>query len=91
MAYGLLQHDWFGHPFIELLVVHPGHRRRGIGRAMLCHLLATAGPGKVFASTNESNEPMRRLLESEGFTASGVIHNLDEGDPERVFVKSPVM
>lgn len=30
---------------------------------------------------------MRRLLEREGFQPSGVIDNLDEGDPELVFVR----
>lgn len=37
------------------------------------------------ASTNRSNEPMRRLLERQGFVASGVVENLDQGDPERVY------
>jgi hypothetical protein len=36
-------------------------------------------PPKLFTSTNES------LLREQGFEASGVIHNLDEGDPELVF------
>jgi hypothetical protein len=39
----------------------------------------------VFTSTNESNAPMRRLLEGMGFTAAGVIHGLDLDDPELVF------
>ncbi|WP_177330351.1 hypothetical protein [Pseudomonas sp. CCOS 191] len=37
------------------------------------------------ASTNRSNEPMRRLLKRQGFVASGVVENLDQGDPERVY------
>ncbi|MFJ4389225.1 hypothetical protein [Pseudomonas soli] len=37
------------------------------------------------ASTNRSNEPMRRLLERQRFVASGVVENLDEGDPEQIY------
>ncbi|MBG4732089.1 hypothetical protein I4964_09615 [Pseudomonas aeruginosa] len=40
-----------------------------------------------FTSRNRSTLPMRRLLEREGFQPSGVIDNLDEGDPELVFVR----
>jgi len=42
---------------------------------------------KLFTSTNESNAPMRALLAKLGFSPSGVIENLDEGDPELVFFK----
>lgn len=42
---------------------------------------------RLFTSCNRSNLPMRRLLEREGFQPSGVIDNLDEGDPELVFVR----
>jgi hypothetical protein len=39
----------------------------------------------MFTSTNESNTPMRELLRSEGWSPSGVLAGLDEGDPEHVF------
>jgi hypothetical protein len=39
----------------------------------------------VFVSTNESNTSMRELLRSEGWSPSGVLTGLDEGDPEHVF------
>ena len=39
----------------------------------------------MFTSTNESNTPMRQLLQSEGWSPSGVLTGLDEGDPEHVF------
>jgi hypothetical protein len=32
---------------------------------------------------------MRRLLERAGFAQSGSIDNLDDGDPELVFVRLP--
>jgi len=40
---------------------------------------------KLFTSTNESNQPMQQLLSVLGYVPSGVIHNLDPGDPELVF------
>jgi GNAT superfamily N-acetyltransferase len=91
VAYGLLRHNWFGQPLLELLMVHPQHRGHGIGSALLKHLVAAAGwpEAKVFASANRSNTIMRQLLEREGFIESGIIHNLDEGDPELIYVKLP--
>ncbi len=47
--------------------------------------LRTASTSRVFISTNESNTPMRELLRSEGWSPSGVLTGLDEGDPEHVF------
>ncbi len=38
-------------------------------------------------STNLSNLPMQSLLAKLGYTLSGVIHHLDEDDPELVYVK----
>jgi hypothetical protein len=35
----------------------------------------------LFASTNESNVPMQALLDSLGYVQSGIINNLDPGDP----------
>lgn len=41
----------------------------------------------MFTSANESNIPMRALLRHEGWTPSGVLTGLDEGDPEHVFFR----
>jgi ribosomal protein S18 acetylase RimI-like enzyme len=76
---------FYDRDFVELLFVAPGHRRQGIGRALMRRTLADAGTRRVFVSTNESNEPMRALLTSDGWVLSGVLHGLDEGDPEHVF------
>ena len=43
--------------------------------------------GKVFTSTNQSNLPMQRLCDRLGFIKSGYVENLDEGDPELIYVK----
>ena len=71
--------------FIDLLYVAPRRRHQGAGRALMRAALRNASTPRVFVSTNESNTPMRQLLGSEGWTLSGVLTGLDEGDPEHVF------
>jgi GNAT superfamily N-acetyltransferase len=79
---------FFGRDFIELLVVDPPLRRSGVGRALLRHALDTSGTAQLFTSTNTSNLPMRSLLQSEGWSFSGRLEGLDDGDPELVYYKS---
>jgi GNAT superfamily N-acetyltransferase len=71
--------------FIDLLFVASRWRRQGTGRALMRAALRNASTSRVFVSTNQSNTPMRELLRSEGWTPSGVLTGLDEGDPEHVF------
>ena len=72
---------------IALLFVHRDFRRQGLGQALVAHLESICPREKIFTSTNESNLPMQRLLATQGFRPSGIIHNLDEVDPEIVYVK----
>lgn len=87
LGYGVLNDAFFEHAFIPLIVVRDSARRQGVGAAILCALESQCGAAKLFTSTNASNEPMRKLLGKLGFMGSGQIENLDEGDPELVFVK----
>jgi ribosomal protein S18 acetylase RimI-like enzyme len=77
--------SFFGRDFVKLLVVSGAHRRSGIGSALLREALAGATTETIFASTNESNAAMRGLFEREGWTLSGVLTGIDDGDPEMVF------
>ncbi len=79
--------SFFSEWFIELLVVDTDWRRQGIGSALLRHCAATCSGKKIFTSTNASNIPMQRLLAREGFERSGIVENLNEGDPELIYVK----
>jgi GNAT superfamily N-acetyltransferase len=81
----VLPAHFYGRDFIELLIVDPDRRRSGIGRSLLREAVATAGTAQVFTSTNTSNQPMRALLAAEGWSFSGELGGLDEGDPELVF------
>ena len=78
---------FFGHDFLELLVVAEHRRRQGVGAALVESFAARAGTAKVFTSTNVSNAPMRALCERLGFVEAGRIDHLDEGDPEVVYVR----
>jgi ribosomal protein S18 acetylase RimI-like enzyme len=86
-AFAIQKNDFFGYPFIELLVVDAPLRRRGIGLTMLAHLAEACAADRLFTSTNASNEPMQRLLARAGFVRCGQIDALDVGDAELVYVK----
>lgn len=73
--------------FVHLLYIHPEHRRQGLGSKLLQHLESLCTTPKLFTSTNLSNLPMQSLLAKSGYSLRGVIHNLDEGDPELIYVK----
>ena len=87
IGYGVLTYTFYSHGNIEMLYVHSGHRRRGGGQALLQHMGSLCRTSKLFTSTNLSNLPMHALLAKLGYVVSGVIHNLDEGDPEVVYFK----
>ncbi|NQD75359.1 GNAT family N-acetyltransferase [Pseudomonas sp. CrR7] len=87
LGYGVLDHSFFGQEFIPLVVVLGSARRRGVGAAIVRELESRSLGAKLFTSTNASNLPMQALLGKLGFIGSGQVENLDEGDPELVFVK----
>ncbi len=77
---------FFGFDFLELLIVRDDVRRRGIGTALVEAWAAGGATARRYTSTNESNAPMRALCRRLGFTEAGRI-DLDEGDPEIVYVR----
>ncbi len=86
-GYAVFDHSFFEQPFVSMLNVDATQRRRGIGAALMGRIESICPGEKLFTSTNESNTPMQRLCEQLGFTRSGQIENLDEGDPEIVYFK----
>lgn len=86
-GYVLLNYRFYGQAFMELLYVAPDSRRTGLAARLIEHVQRHARGAKLFTSTNQSNHAMRSLLSHFGFKQSGVIHNLDPGDPELVFFK----
>lgn len=87
LGFGVVENSFFGNPFIELLIVHTDHRKRGVGMAIIHYIEKTCPSPKLFTSTNESNIPMQKLCEKLGFVRSGYVENLDEGDPEIIYFK----
>jgi GNAT superfamily N-acetyltransferase len=87
VGFGALDYTFFERGFIPLLFVTEPERRRGIGRALMEALAARCTTPQLFTSTNESNVGMRRLLERLGYEESGIVHNLDPGDPELFFAR----
>lgn len=89
-GYVALTHSFFRSPFIEMLMVSAAARRTGIGRSLIEHCIALTPPDqKLWSSTNESNTPMRALLPQLGFVQTGMFEELDEGDPELIFLRWP--
>lgn len=88
IGYATLEYGFFDQGFISLVIIDPAHRRQGAGTALVRHLESICRTGKLFTSTNQSNLPMQALLEKLGYSQSGIIHNLDEGDPELIYFKA---
>ena len=86
-GYAILTANFFGRDFVELLYVAEDARRKGGGDMLLAAIEQARHEDGLFTSTNESNEPMRALLEHRDYQPSGRILNLDPADPELVFVK----
>jgi GNAT superfamily N-acetyltransferase len=86
-GYAVFDYTFFEQGFVELLYVSATARRHRVGSALMEYLEDLCESAKVFTSTNLSNHPMQRLLARLGYKLSGVIHDLDEGDPELIYVK----
>ena len=87
IGYGVLNYTFYDNGCIDMLYVHSDHRRRGVAQGLLRHLESACETSKLFTSTNLSNLAMQLLLAKLGYVLSGIIHNLDEGDPEIVYFK----
>ncbi|MEU1283606.1 GNAT family N-acetyltransferase [Kitasatospora sp. NPDC005856] len=76
-----------GERALTMLMVAPGARRRGVGELLLDAVESTCTTPKSFTSTNVSNQPVQRLLQRVGWHTVGLLHGLDDGDPELFFLR----
>ncbi len=87
---GALKHLDDHHGEVKSMRAHPDYRGKGIGKAMLAHLLAEAaarGYSRVSLETGSSPEfqPARQLYESHGFAPSGPFGRY-KADPFSIFM-----
>ncbi|MDX8290800.1 GNAT family N-acetyltransferase [Metabacillus indicus] len=90
---GFLIHDtsFFECAFISLVIVSPSKRRRGFASLLIDYMVSSSATEKIFSSTNRSNTGMQKVFHSNGFVESGMVENLDEGDPEVIYFKKRTM
>lgn len=86
LGYCVVEYTFFGQGFVTMLMVTPSARGRGVGHRLLNAAAASCTTPKLFTSTNVSNQPMQRLLQRNGWSPVGLLHGLDEGDPELFYL-----
>ena len=74
-----------GMDFMDLLVVDPSFRRKGIATLLLVHFVENSNTPQSWTSTNRSNGPMISLLRKRNWCESDHIEELDPGDPDLFF------
>lgn len=87
VGFVIFNYNFFGRGFIDLIEIKEGLQGKGLGGAAIKKLFGLCKTNKIFTSTNESNEPMKKLLTKLGFVFAGKIDGLDEGDPEMFYYK----
>ncbi|WP_309111684.1 GNAT family N-acetyltransferase [Saccharothrix sp.] len=86
VGYCVVEYTFFEQGFVTMLMVTPGARGRGVGARLLESAENSCTAPKLFTSTNVSNQPMQRLLQRAGWNPVGLLHGLDEGDPELFYL-----
>ncbi|WP_329028466.1 GNAT family N-acetyltransferase [Streptomyces sp. NBC_00690] len=89
LGYCVVEYTFFEQGFVTMLMVTPSARGRGVGHRLLDAVAASCTTPKLFTSTNVSNQPMQRLLQKAGWSPAGLLHGLDEGDPELFYLRQP--
>lgn len=93
VGYLRLEHLWSIVPYIALIRVDEGMRRRGVGRALLAYVtdrLRDAGHAALYSSST-GNEPEPQAWHRHmGFEDAGALQGLNEGGVDEVFFRLPL-
>ncbi|MFF5515730.1 GNAT family N-acetyltransferase [Streptomyces coeruleorubidus] len=89
VGYAVLEYTFFEQGFLTLLTVAPAARRQGVATRLLTAVEAACTTPKLFTSTNVSNQPMQQLLLRARWQPAGLVHGLDDGDPELFYLCPP--
>jgi len=73
IGYGVFNHAFFHQAQLDMLMVHPDFRGRGIGGLLLQAFEAGRDTPKFYVTTNLTNHRMQRLLLRRGYKACGYI------------------
>jgi ribosomal protein S18 acetylase RimI-like enzyme len=91
VGYLRLEYLWMKIPYIGLVFVLPGHRRRGIGRAMLRFLerYLRKTNRTVLLSSSQVNEPIpsQAWHRAMGFEESGIVNGINQNGVGEVFFR----
>ena len=87
VGFVLFDYRFFDQGWIELIMIDEKYRGKGIGGHAIDLICKQCKTNKVFTSTNRSNRQMQKALSKGGFSFSGKLIGLDEGDPELFYYK----
>ena len=86
-GFGVMNHLFFERGFISLVYVDRAQRRRGVGTSLFDEFEHRCRSNRIFTSANLSNLPMQSFFVSRGKVLSGIVQDLDDGDPEMFYSK----
>ena len=84
-AYAVFDRSFFKEDFVAYVLVHPEHRRQGLGSALLEYVESSVAGDVLYISTGLRNVPMYDLLNRRGYRLSGMVDL--EGYSELIFAK----
>jgi GNAT superfamily N-acetyltransferase len=87
LGYGVMNHEFFDRSFVLLIYVDAAHRRQHIATCLFDEFERRCKTNRIFTSANLSNLAMQALLTARGYVLSGIIQDLDPGDPEIFYSK----
>ncbi len=87
LGYAIFDYSFFDNGFLSMVYVSESQRRQGVASSLIEFAEQRCQRPKLFSSTNLSNAPMHALFARRGYSACGIVTELDEGDPEVFYVK----